>query len=65
VSANENRTEIATKAQEWYALNQAFLDKPNPDITDADVRQHLKRLTRQANGLMRFLFGDLDDVTDT
>lgn len=56
--ANPNENTIRQRAAQALAANRAYLDLPTP--TAAQQRTHLAALTRQNQGLLRFLLDDLD-----
>lgn len=59
---DRSRQALRQKVRDVLAANRAFLDLPNP--TNAQMRDHLRALTRQMTALIRLSQDDLLDDTD-
>jgi hypothetical protein len=62
-TAGANEQALRQRAQTALANNQAFLGLAAP--TNAQAVAQVQALTRQVNGLMRFLLGTFDTITDS
>jgi hypothetical protein len=63
VTTTANGTALRTKAQQALAANATYLAIPAPTATE--VRSQTELLTKEVNGLIRLLLGQLDDISDT
>lgn len=59
----QNQLTLSQRAQTALANNQTFLNLTNP--TNAQVLSQVRALTRQTNGLIRFLLNELDTIADS
>jgi hypothetical protein len=59
----DNSDTIRAKAAAALIANATFLAIANP--TTAQATTQVKALTRECNGLIRMLLGQLDTITDT
>jgi hypothetical protein len=60
-ATSANARQIETASRSALAQNKAFLALASP--TNADVLAQVKALTRQMNGVIRLLLGQLDDAS--
>jgi hypothetical protein len=58
-----NWLDLQQKATQATAANVAFLANATP--TNADIVAQVRRLTRECNGLIRLLLGQLDTTDGT
>ena len=59
----QNATALAQRAQTALSNNQNFLAITNP--TNAQAVAQVKALTRQMDGVIRFLLGQFDSIADS
>lgn len=62
-SLGANQQTLFANARTAIAANSTYLALANP--TAAQNTAQIKRLTREANALIRLLLGELQDVSDT
>lgn len=55
---------LVQRAQNALANNDAYLGLPHP-VTNAQALAQIDAITKQSNGVIRMLLGQLDTITDT